>query len=130
MDRNILVIDDERDMCTLIERVLGKKGLGVKSSTNPMDAIELIKGENFMLLIVDLRMPAMDGIEFIKKAREAGFSNKCIVITAYPSIDVLKEAGKQGVSDILIKPLNILELEDAVARAINNSENREVMGQS
>ena len=128
MNGNVLVIDDERDMCTLIERVLCKKGLGVKSSTNPMDAVELIKSENFILLIVDLRMPEMDGIEFIKRARQAGFRNKCIVITAYPSIDALKEAGKQGVSDILIKPLNILELEDAVARAINISENKEVMG--
>lgn len=129
MNVKILVIDDEKDMCTLIERVLKKKGFEVKSSTNPSDAIGLVEKEDFTLVIVDLRMPEMDGIEFIKMIRQADFRNKCILITAYPTIEVMREAKKQGISDVLIKPLNILELEDAVLRAVNGSENKEVTGQ-
>ena len=116
MNRKILVIDDEDDMCILMERVLKKVGYEVKSAINPLDAIELVKREDFLLLIVDLKMPEMDGIEFIKRARHAGFRNKCIIITAYPTIDAMEEAKKLGVSDFLIKPLNILEVENAVLR--------------
>ncbi|GBD98523.1 sporulation initiation phosphotransferase F [bacterium BMS3Abin07] len=127
MNRKILVIDDEKNMCTLCRRVLNKKGFDVKITTSALDAIGLVEKEDFMLLVVDLRMPEMGGVEFIKRARQAGFRNKCIIVTAYPNIDAMKEAKKQGVSDFLIKPFSILELEEAVLRAVDITEHKEVV---
>lgn len=123
----ILVIDDEKDMCTLIERVIRKKGFEVESTTSPSKAIDLVEKGEFALIIVDLRMPEMGGIEFIKKARRSGFKNRWILITAYPSLEAVGEAKNQGAYDVLVKPLNILELEDTVLRAVSSSENKEVM---
>lgn len=115
----ILVIDDERDMGNLIARVLNRKGLEVKIATDPLEAIGLVERDDFLLIIVDLLMPEIDGIEFIKRVRQAGFKNKCIIITAYPTIEAMKEAKSLKVSAFLTKPLTIHELENAVLRAVD-----------
>ncbi len=127
MNRKILVIDDEKNMCTLCRRALSRKGFDVKIAISALDAIGLVEKEDFMLLVVDLKMPEMGGIEFIKRARQAGFRNKCIIVTAYPSVDAMKEAKKLGVSDLLIKPFSISELEKAVLRAVDITEHKEVV---
>ncbi len=124
MKKKILVIDNEIDLCHLLERVLNKKGYDVNTTTNPFNAIDLLKQENYSLLLVDLRIPEMDGIEFIKRARGAGYSNKCFLISVSPTAEAIQEAKKLGISDFFTKPLIIQELEDAVSLAVNPSPNQ------
>jgi len=127
MHGKVLVIDDERDMCTLIARLLNKRGLEVEITTSTPDAVGLVEKGTYDLLIVDLKMPEINGIEFIKKVRQEGFRNTCIIITAHPSSNAMREAKKQNVFDFLIKPLDILELEEVVLRAIDAPEQKEVI---
>ncbi|MBF0559634.1 MAG: response regulator [Nitrospirae bacterium] len=118
MGKKILVIDDEPDMRLLIERVLSRKGFDITTVAYAPDAVNLVEKDSFFLLITDLTMPEMNGLDLIKQVRQAGFNGKFIIITGLPTDDAMRDAREQGASDFLIKPLNMHDLENAVSRAI------------
>ncbi|RJQ22208.1 MAG: sigma-54-dependent Fis family transcriptional regulator [Nitrospiraceae bacterium] len=107
--RKILVVDDDIAFCRLLERVLSAD-YSVLSCTNPIEALEIFKSNTFDLVIVDLYMPEMNGIQFMEAIMNVSRAMDIIFITAYAAVETAVEAMKKGASDYLIKPFQNEEL--------------------
>lgn len=110
----ILVVDDEAGMCSLINTVLTDEGYRVTVTQKPQEALALLKKEQFDLVITDLRMPKMDGMEIIQAVKTAAPDLPVILITAYSTVDSAVQAMKLGASDYVAKPFKNAELCAAV----------------
>jgi len=109
MSKNILVIDDERKMTILIENALNDEGFAVTSSNSSELALELIDKHSFDIIITDLSMPKVTGIDILEKAKEKGGS-EVILMTAFGSVESAVQAMKNGAADYIQKPFPMDEL--------------------
>ncbi|MCX7991958.1 MAG: sigma-54 dependent transcriptional regulator, partial [Proteobacteria bacterium] len=114
----ILVVDDEKGMRDLLRKVLSKEGYEVILAEDGEEGLTLIKENAFDIVIADLDMPVMNGIEMIKRAKDFDPNITIIIITAYASIESAVEALKLGAYDYLIKPFEIDELKIIVKKAM------------
>lgn len=113
----ILVIDDERSFLRLLSRILDDSGYTVKALDDPEEALKIIDDFVPSLVITDLKMPRMSGIQFMAEARKKLASVDFIILTAYATVETAVEAIKKGATDYLIKPLKDPEqLRVAVAK--------------
>ena len=104
---NILIIDDDADICQYMKTLLEASGYRVSTISDPMLVLERIKQETFHVLIVDLMMPRMDGIELIGHIRKHDSDVAIIISTGYPSVDTAVDAMKLNVSDYVRKPFEV-----------------------
>ena len=109
MDK-ILVVDDEPIKRVTITDFLSKNGYEVLSCENAIDGLEKFKQENPAIVITDLKMPQMDGIEFLKEIKKINMDTIVIVMTAYATIETAVETMRQGAYDYLTKPFELDEL--------------------
>ncbi len=112
----IIVIDDEEGMCKLLREILKDAGYSVTTHTSAERALRQIAEESYDIAIVDIKMPGMDGIEFLKKAKELRNTPDIIMITAYGSIENAVEAIKFGAYDYITKPFQSEEITVAVEK--------------
>ena len=117
----ILVIDDEPDHLEMCADILGSKGHKCVTTTDPKDALTLINSNVPNVVVVDLKMPKMDGLNFLKKANSCWPDLPIIVLTAFVSIEKTVEAIKLGAFDFLNKPIKADELLSRVDRAIHRA---------
>lgn len=110
----ILVVDDLEDIGWIISKALTNKGYKVLIATNGGDAISKIKEDKPSVLILDVRLPDINGIELLKLIRKANLNVKCIIITAYPTAHLKQEAKNLGVCDFIPKPFKIDKLSKVV----------------
>ncbi len=120
--RKILVIDDEQNIRKMLIRVLSPEGFIVKEADNGSEALKKLQEENYSLILLDLKMPGLNGIETLKKIRENDLNLPVIMMSAYGSISEAVEAMKLGALDYLIKPFDIEELKIIIKRAIKQYE--------
>jgi len=120
--RKILVIDDEQNIRKMLTRVLSPEGFIVKEADNGFEALKRLQEENYSLVLLDLKMPGLNGIETLKKIRENDLNLPVIMMSAYGSIPEAVEAMKLGALDYLIKPFDIEELKIIIKRAIKQYE--------
>ena len=109
----VLVVDDEEVIRLGYRRVLSVDGFHVKAAGNGPEALNLMVGDSFDVVLLDMRMPGMDGMEVLRTIKERWPQSEVVVITGYPSIDTAKEAVKLGAYDYLTKPV----VPEAVIRA-------------
>ncbi|MDV3237628.1 MAG: sigma-54 dependent transcriptional regulator [Gammaproteobacteria bacterium] len=116
--RRILVVDDEAKMRRLLELAL--KGLGheVVQAEDGEAALAAFDTAPFDLVLSDLRMPRMDGLQLLRALRERGEDVPVIVLTAYASIETAVEAMRLGAADYMLRPLEMKDMELAVTRAL------------
>jgi len=115
----ILIVDDERSMVEFLEYMLEKEGYQVTGCVDPNQALSLLRdGEGFDLVISDIKMPAMDGLELLKAARTRDPDTPFIFITAYASSETAIEALKQGAFDYITKPFEIEKFKSLVMHAL------------
>jgi DNA-binding NtrC family response regulator len=114
----ILVVDDEKDICDLLYRILEKEGYGPIVAHDGQAALEMIRLGMPEIVITDVRMPGMDGMELLRRARELNPELPIILITAWGGIDGAVQAMRNGAYDYLPKPLNIRELVDKIRKAL------------
>lgn len=114
----ILVIDDEKSICDLLAVVFKKEGYEVKTTPSPRQGLELIKEESFDLLISDIKLPELSGMEVLKKVRKMQPELPVIMITAYGTIKEAVEALKIGALDYVIKPFDVEELKILVSKGL------------
>jgi DNA-binding NtrC family response regulator len=113
----VLLVDDEADfLATLAER-LETRGLKVDTATSGEDAVAKAEGEGFDLIILDLSMPGIDGLETLKRIKAKQPEAEIIMLTGQGSIRTSIEAMKLGAEDFLQKPVNITELMDKISEA-------------
>ncbi len=119
MAAKILVIDDEDSMCNFMEIMLAKEGYQVNSATSGKDGIRLLKEQNYDLVIADLNMPEMSGLDVLREVKSFKQNQDLIVMTAYASVDTAIEAMKQGAADYITKPFKVDEIKLAIEKSID-----------
>ncbi|MCC5922850.1 MAG: sigma-54-dependent Fis family transcriptional regulator [Crocinitomicaceae bacterium] len=117
-NKNILVVDDSSDMLELIKRSLSGYAIDVFTSTNVMDAIELLQTTEMDLVITDINMPGISGESLVKYVTQHFEKVPVLVITGYPNIQNAVSVMQLGAKDYLIKPFTIQELEDCIWKII------------
>lgn len=113
----VLVIDDDPAICKTVGMLLEDHGYNPKTYTDPIEALAVAAEESFQVALIDLRMPAMDGVEVVEKLKQLDERTSCIVMTAYPDLDSATETMRQGSCDYLAKPFKQEELVDSIDRA-------------
>lgn len=114
---HILIVDDSHDMLEVLRRQLGDLGYNTYQAGNVADAVDILKGSTPDMLITDLQMPGVNGIQLVKFASERFPDLPKLVITGYPSVENAIDAVKAGAIDYLVKPFTKLELENAVNKS-------------
>ncbi len=114
----ILVIDDEALMRDYVEEVLVRAGHDVTAVSSGRDGVALFHKQSFDVVVTDLKMTPMDGLEVLRWLRAEAPSVRCIVMTAYATVETAVAALKEGADDYLMKPFTPEAVEVAVARAI------------
>jgi DNA-binding response OmpR family regulator len=120
MDTNprLLIVDDEEPICRSCERIFGAQGFDVRSATDPERGLALATSERFDTILLDMKMPQLDGIGFLERLREAGSEAPVIVITGYASVDTAARFMRLGAVDYVAKPFTPREISEAVARLV------------
>ncbi len=113
----ILVVDDEPEICDLVGEFLARRGYRVKTASGGEKALAAIKAETPDLVLLDIYMPGMNGVEVVRRLKSNGLLSKLgvIMLTASQEEPLLQEALNLGAFDVLSKPVNLDELELAVA---------------
>ncbi len=108
--RSVLIVDDEKIMRDSLKDWL-KDGYKVTVAESGEDALDLIKKQNFDVMVIDVKLTGKSGLQVLKEVKELKPHIKSIIITAYPSIDLAVEAMKAGATDYLVKPFSLDQLE-------------------
>jgi DNA-binding NtrC family response regulator len=124
VSERILVVDDEESMREFLTIVLGKEGYTVRTVENGKKALEMLEQESFSLLITDLRMPEMTGLELVEVARRRYPQLMVIVITAFASLESAVEALRLGAADYIMKPFQVDEIRLIIAKVLEQLDLR------
>ncbi len=119
---NILVVDDDKSMREFLGLMLRRERYNITTAKDGADAILLLKENYFELLITDLTMPAITGLELLKKSRELYPDIKVIMITAFGTVETAVEAMKLGAYDYITKPFNNDDIRIKIRRAIESQK--------
>ena len=120
----ILVVDDEPDMRIALTHALSRSGYSVESASSGFEALEKFEADKFSLIITDMKMPGMSGIEVLGKVKKTSPKIPVIMITAYGTINNAVEAMQEGASDYILKPFSTEVLEAAVKKVRINSNGK------
>src|SRR3989337_1180877 len=122
MKNKILIVDDEKLMRVSLEDKLTKEGYSVNSLSNAVEGVKLLQSTNFDALITDLRLPKMDGIDFLREIKKASPDTVVIIMTAYGSIENAVTAMKEGAYDYVTKPFSLEELTIKLQKALKHKD--------
>lgn len=114
----ILVVDDEPSICMIVRKTLSRDQYNVETTTRSAVALQRLSHEPFDLLITDISMPEIDGLELAERARAAQALLGIVIMTGYGSFENMSRALRTGVADFIIKPFDIDDLRITVARAL------------
>ncbi|NCO59648.1 MAG: sigma-54-dependent Fis family transcriptional regulator [Deltaproteobacteria bacterium CG_4_8_14_3_um_filter_51_11] len=114
--RKILIVDDEAVVRKAVERALQTRGITPRSASNGKEALGFLAGQRFDLVLLDIRMPDMDGMELLQIIKSKHPSTEVIMITGYPTIETAVDCIKLGATDYLVKPFRLSELEAALEK--------------
>jgi two-component system response regulator AtoC len=118
----ILVIDDELFVRELLFEFLSQEDYEVVLADCGEKAVGVIQSEPVKVALIDLKMPGMDGIETLKKIKEADPNTLSIIMTGYPTLESSIEALRCGAYDYVIKPFKLNELKSSVEKALHESK--------
>ena len=124
-EESILVIDDEESMRLALSETLSRSGHQVDCVSNGYDALKKVQSSSLKLIITDVRMPKMDGMEVLQEIKKLSPQIPVIMITAYGTIHNAVEAMKKGAVDYILKPFSFEELNAVVERALVNGKKQE-----
>ena len=114
----ILIVDDDRAICDYMQTLLERDGYGVKTMSDPTTIDDEVKNGGYHLIILDLMMPKLDGIEALKKIRKIDTDVAVVIFTGYPSLETAVQSMKLDAVDYLKKPFNPEEFRVVVDRVM------------
>ena len=116
--KKILILDDEQDILNILERYFVRKNkVSVTTVSNPLEALKMIENGSYEVLLTDIMMPEMDGIEVLKRVKQLRPEMKVIMMTAYSTIDKILECDKLGATDYVTKPF--ISLKDVESKILD-----------
>jgi DNA-binding NtrC family response regulator len=121
----ILIIEDEAKMRRLLELNLGDDGFKTLSAGDAETGLKLLASEPVHLVLTDLKLPGINGLEFLQTAKQHNSALPIVVMTAFGSVETAVEAMKAGASDYVLKPFSLAEMRMVVHKELDNSRLRE-----
>lgn len=119
---NILVVDDEKNIRLSLSQALAPLGLPVETTVNGEEALGRLGDQDLALIILDIRMPGMDGIEVLRRISEQRPDIRVIIVTAYGTVERAVEAMKLGAVDFIQKPFSPEQIRDLVGRVLARAQ--------
>jgi DNA-binding NtrC family response regulator len=113
----ILILDDEPIVCKRLQPAFEKKGYEVEIFFQSEEALQRFRKSRFDIVITDLKMKGLDGIQFLSEVKASSPETEVIVITGFATMETAKESFRRGVFDFLSKPFKIGEILDVIKRA-------------
>jgi DNA-binding NtrC family response regulator len=126
MKKKVLLVEDEAVLRESVRDWLVEDGYDVECVETGEEALEKIKGEEFGVVVLDLRLPDIDGLQVFEHAKELKPETKGVIITAYPSKESREKARKLGLLDYLAKPFKVEDLEKLITQALGEAEEKKV----
>lgn len=120
---SILIVDDEENVCQLLKKVLGKKGYIAYTASSAYAAMEIINAYRINIVITDIKMPDMSGVELLKEIKALDSSIAVILITAFATLETAVEALKMGARDYISKPFDLEEIYSSISRIVGDGNN-------
>ena len=117
MAEKVLLVDDEKDFLDVMSERIEARGMEVTTADSAMKALELVKSGNFDAIIVDLMMPAMDGLQTLKAIKEKNPDLQVILLTGHATVEKGIEAMKLGAMDFVEKPADLDRLTEIIKKA-------------
>jgi DNA-binding response OmpR family regulator len=127
-ERSVLIVDDEKNIRLTLAMALEKLNLPVDTALNGEEALTKLAERSYALMLLDLRMPGMDGMEVLKRVRELRPEVKVVIITAWGSIDAAVEAMKLGAVDFLQKPFDAEDVRALVSSLLDQATQERYRG--
>ena len=125
MTREVLIVDDDPVICKELGKELRHNFFSTHIAHTARDALEILNKQQIAVILLDIRMPDIDGLELLKQAKEIQANCEVIIITGHGSQEVAVSALRDGAIDYLEKPLKLEELEAALGRALEKLDERE-----
>ncbi len=118
MSEKIIVIDDEKIVCDMAKKILENEGYEVDTFTDSQAALDKIKNQRYDLVITDLKMENVSGMDILREVNKLYPETKVIMLTAYATLDATIEAIRERIYDFFPKPVKIEELKKSVKKAL------------
>ena len=118
MNERLLIIEDEETLCESLKRVLVREGYAVDTFNSAEEAIEIFEERMYDLIITDIILPGITGIELLKRIKERFPDQIVIIMTAYASLETAVEALRTGAYDYVVKPVMHEEIKQIVKNAL------------
>ena len=116
----VLLVDDETVFVESLTKVLSKRGMSLQSAQNGQIALELLTNDEYDVIVLDLRMPVMDGLATLKAIRDRDALTPVLLLTGHIDMKQVSEALRQGAAEVLLKPCPV----DTLVSAIENAYER------
>ena len=116
--KKVLVVDDESQICELYTRALDRKKYAVDMAFSGPEAISAATKTTYDFIFLDLKMPGMNGVETFREIRKLNLRTLVAIVTAYPDSELLVEAMKLGPITVILKPLDLSEIERSVGSLV------------
>ena len=116
MIKRILVVDDEKNIRLMIGRCLADSSYSIEQANSAEEALEHLALYDYDLMLLDLRLPGMDGMELLAQMKDLGILTPTVIISAHGTVDAAVKLMKSGVLDFLEKPFSPDELRQIVAK--------------
>jgi DNA-binding NtrC family response regulator len=126
MKKKVLLVEDETVLRESIRDWLVEDGYDVECVETGEEALKRIEKEEFGVVVLDLRLPDIDGLQVFEHAKELKPETKGVIITAYPSKETQEEARRLGLLDYLAKPFKVEDLEKLITQALGEAEEKKV----
>jgi len=123
-EHNVLVVDNDRSIVWVLEKALSGEGFRVDVAANGKEALEKVEAKEYSLVIMDIKMPVMDGLTAFRHIAERRNPPETIIITAHSNMENTVEAMKLGAFDYIVKPFDIDDVIELAERAVKRYENR------
>jgi DNA-binding NtrC family response regulator len=114
----ILIVDDDKEICEYMETFLARDGFLVKTLNAPQDAVEEVRSGKYHIVVLDLMMPKVDGIELLKQIRKVDSDIAVVIFTGYPSLESAVASMKLDAVDYIKKPFNPDEFREVIERVM------------
>ena len=121
-EKSILIVDDEKNILLTLSQSLEALQVEIDTAANGEEALAKLKEKEFDLILLDIRMPGMDGMEVLRRVREIRPDIRMIMISAYGTIELAVEAMKLGAVDFIPKPFSPQEIRDMVSRVLDREK--------
>ena len=121
----VLIIDDDPTFLMMLKNFLSKKNFNTRTGISANDALQILKKENFDIILLDFKLPDKNGIDLLKDIKKLNYQAPVILMTSYADIKMAVQAIKQGAYDYVSKPVKTEELLNIIHKALDNSAKKE-----